>query len=291
MVSPGTSLTGERGTLILRSPDSHLEIRRANPSTFPAEAVVHATNSSMTLNTTSVNGALNYLVHAAGSELRAHLRYNYPSGLRTGDVLTSPSFEMKNCHYIIHVNGPDFHRKRSRRSCIPLLKQQLADCYRRALEEAFKLGVKSVVFPCIGTGMLGWPRGEAARIGVAVVRAWLRHRIHGEKRRAVLRKVMFLAGGVGGEGHQAQAWCTAFREFWPQMSMPRRISFLDYVDRQEQRRLEKDTNQLIENQGPVVVVALAPAPCTPVVTREVTIKTRELRRSRRTRKRPERYGQ
>ncbi|PMD44090.1 A1pp-domain-containing protein [Hyaloscypha variabilis F] len=281
MVSPNTPLKGDPGTLLLRSPDSRLEIRRATPSTFPTHALVHATNSSMTLTTTTLHSTP--LIHTAGSELRAHLRYNHPSGLKTGDALFSPSFELQNCYYIIHVNGPDFHRRGRRRRCIPLLKQQLADCYRRALEEAFRLGIRSVAFPCVGTGRLGWPRGEAARIAVGVVRGWLRHRIHGGKRRSVIGKVVFLAESVRRQVQLEAGWCAAFREFWPQVSTPRRASFLDYVDRQEQRRLERDTNQLVESQGTVRVI--------PTLELSNPVVMRELRRSRRIRKKPERYGQ
>jgi O-acetyl-ADP-ribose deacetylase (regulator of RNase III) len=209
MVSPGTPLIGEPGTLIHRSPDGRLEIRRAIMSNFPAEAIVNATDKSMTINTANIRGAEHQIIHVAGSELRSHLRYNYHFGLPVGDALATSSFEAQNCWYIIHVNGPDFE---SRRRCVmPLLKQQLADCYRRCMEEAFRLGVKSIAFPCISTGLMGWPRCEAARIGVATVRAWLRHRVHGEARRAVIERVTFLADPVGRQAHQEQAWCAAFR--------------------------------------------------------------------------------
>lgn len=83
------------------------------------------------------------------------------------------------------------------------------------------------------------------------------------------------------------------REFWPHV-LPRRekrVSFLDYVDRQETMRLERDTKQFVESEQPVVV---APAPVTgqrsPIVTRQVSAGKREPRRSQRIRKRPERYG-
>lgn len=163
------------------------------------------------------------------------------------------------------------------------------DCYRRALEEAFRLGARSVAFPCISTGVMGWPRGEAARIGVSVVRAWLRHPIYGEVRRGVIEKVVFLCDPVGKQAHQEQAWRAAFREFWPQISLSRRlsrVSFQDYVDKQEMRRLEKDTNQLVEDQQGVSVVPV-PELRSPVLIIEMK---NELRRSRRRRKRPDRCG-
>jgi O-acetyl-ADP-ribose deacetylase (regulator of RNase III) len=178
-------------------------------SSFPAEAIVNATNTLMNINTANIPSASYQITTAAGPDLLNHLHYNCPEGLRVGDALATPNFGLMNCYYIIHVNGPSY--RSSTKRMLPLLKQQLADCYRRCMEEALSLGVKSIAFPCISTGSsLGWPRIEAARIGVKTVRAWLRHPIYGEGRRAVER-VFFLADPVGVQAHQEGAWCAAFR--------------------------------------------------------------------------------
>jgi O-acetyl-ADP-ribose deacetylase (regulator of RNase III) len=47
----------------------------------------------------------------------------------------------------------------------------LASCYRRSLEVADELGVASVAFPAISTGIYGYPPAHAARIAVATLRA------------------------------------------------------------------------------------------------------------------------
>jgi hypothetical protein len=76
MVSPESPLISERGQLIHRSPDGRLEICRAIMSTFPAEAIVNATDLFMTINTANGSGATHQITHAAGSELRNHLHWN-----------------------------------------------------------------------------------------------------------------------------------------------------------------------------------------------------------------------
>ncbi|SEB25410.1 macro domain-containing protein [Variovorax sp. YR216] len=48
----------------------------------------------------------------------------------------------------------------------------LASCYRRALELATLVDAKTIAFPCISTGVYGYPFNQAARIAVAQVRAY-----------------------------------------------------------------------------------------------------------------------
>jgi O-acetyl-ADP-ribose deacetylase (regulator of RNase III) len=48
--------------------------------------------------------------------------------------------------------------------------QLLASCYRRSLEVAAAAGAASIAFPCISTGVYGYPFEPAARIALASVR-------------------------------------------------------------------------------------------------------------------------
>ena len=52
----------------------------------------------------------------------------------------------------------------------------LRACYRNSLELAARNGCRSVAFPCVSTGVYGYPRAEAARIAVETVRGFLRTR-------------------------------------------------------------------------------------------------------------------
>ena len=49
----------------------------------------------------------------------------------------------------------------------------LASCYRRCLEVAHEKGLTSIVFPCISTGIFGYPAREAASIAIQTTTAWL----------------------------------------------------------------------------------------------------------------------
>jgi O-acetyl-ADP-ribose deacetylase (regulator of RNase III) len=42
----------------------------------------------------------------------------------------------------------------------------LASCYRRSLEVAHDLGINSIAFPAISTGIYGFPAERAAKIAI-----------------------------------------------------------------------------------------------------------------------------
>ena len=51
--------------------------------------------------------------------------------------------------------------------------EKLAACYRNSLALAVENGCRSIAFPCISTGVYGYPIRDAAEIAVREVRAFL----------------------------------------------------------------------------------------------------------------------
>ncbi len=49
----------------------------------------------------------------------------------------------------------------------------LRSCYVESLRLAAELGVKSVAFPCISTGVFGYPKEEACGVAVGAVVEWV----------------------------------------------------------------------------------------------------------------------
>lgn len=82
-----------------------------------------------------------------------------------GDAKATPAFDLDPpVRHVIHTVGPVWkggHRGEA---------EVLASCYRRCLQVADSLGVRSIAFPAISTGAFGFPPDQAARIAVATLR-------------------------------------------------------------------------------------------------------------------------
>ena len=144
-----------------------IKVIQGDITTLAVDAIVNAANQVM------LGGGVDGAIHdAAGEELfKACLKVpEVRPGVRcpTGEARITSGFKLP-AKFVIHTVGPVY---RDGQHGEP---EKLAACYRNSLALAAENGCKSIAFPCISTGVYGYPIEEATQIAVRVVREFLSH--------------------------------------------------------------------------------------------------------------------
>lgn len=133
-------------------------------TTLEVDAIVNAANSGL-LGGGGVDGAIH---RAAGPRLleacRALVADRGGLGCPPGEAVLTPGFDLK-ARYVIHTVGPVWRGGGHGEAAI------LASCYASSLALARGIGLSSIAFPGISTGVYGYPKAEAAGIAIACAQA------------------------------------------------------------------------------------------------------------------------
>lgn len=144
----------------MKNTADRMTVIQGDITTLDVDAIVNAANPSL-LGGGGVDGAIH---RAAGSGLLAECRTL--GGCPTGQARITGGHDLKARH-VIHTVGP-VYADGSRGEA-----QQLRSCYRESLRLANQANLRTIAFPCISTGVYGYPKEQACTIAVTAVSEWL----------------------------------------------------------------------------------------------------------------------
>ena len=156
-----------------------MEVIKGDITQMKLDAIVNAANSSL-LGGGGVDGA----IHRAGGPaiLEDCKRIVANQGeCKTGNAVITTGGNLP-AKFVIHTVGPVWYGGKNNEA------EKLGDCYTNSLQVAVDNNCSTIAFPCISTGVYGYPAKEAAIIAVKTVSQFLRE---SDK----IKKVVFVCFG------------------------------------------------------------------------------------------------
>jgi O-acetyl-ADP-ribose deacetylase (regulator of RNase III) len=142
---------------------ARIELALGDITKQETDAIVNAANSGL-MGGGGVDGAI---LRAGGKEQLADRRRvrqeEWPGGLPAGMAVATIAGGSLKAKWVIHTVGPVYSRSEDR-------SELLASCHSECLRIADELGVRSIAFPAISTGVYGYPVHEAAPIAMRTVK-------------------------------------------------------------------------------------------------------------------------
>ncbi|WP_068941238.1 O-acetyl-ADP-ribose deacetylase [Chryseobacterium timonianum] len=138
-----------------------IEIIKGDITKIHADAIVNAANTSL-LGGGGVDGAIH---RAGGPQILEECRTirNRQGKCSTGEAVVTTAGNLP-AKYVIHTVGPVWNEDEEK--CLQLL----SECYNNSLKLAESLGVKTIAFPNISTGIYKFPKELAGEIALNEVR-------------------------------------------------------------------------------------------------------------------------
>lgn len=139
----------------------NIELIKGDITTIHADAIVNAANSSL-LGGGGVDGA----IHRAGGKqiLEECIQIRNRQGkCNTGEAVVTSAGNLP-AKYVIHTVGPVWNGEEDKSSKL------LENCYRNSLQLAESLGIKTITFPNISTGIYQFPKELTGKIAVETVK-------------------------------------------------------------------------------------------------------------------------
>ena len=144
---------------------NNIEIINGDLTNIKLDIIVNAANHTL-LGGAGIDGIIH---HKAGPKLLEECKKL--GGCEIGSAKMTDGYNLP-CKKIIHACGPIYYGNRDK------APKQLKDCYIKCLELANEyrkdnnLKSVSIGFPCISTGIYGYPKDEACKIAIDTIKEY-----------------------------------------------------------------------------------------------------------------------
>ncbi|XP_067242682.1 ADP-ribose glycohydrolase MACROD2 isoform X2 [Chanodichthys erythropterus] len=138
-----------------------VSLYRGDITILEVDAIVNAANSSLL-----GGGGVDGCIHRAAGHLLFEECHSL-NGCDTGKAKITCGYDLP-AKYVIHTVGPI-----ARGNVGQSQKDDLASCYNNSLQLMKDNNLRSVAFPCISTGIYGFPNEPAAEIALKTVHDWI----------------------------------------------------------------------------------------------------------------------
>lgn len=145
--------------------DNSIEVIQGDLTSMDYDIIVNAANESL-MGGGGIDGIIHY---KAGPELLEECKKL--NGCEIGSAKMTDAYNLP-CKKIIHACGPVYYGNREKAPSL------LKSCYKKCLEIAEqyrvdnKLDTITIGFPCISTGIYGYPKDEACKIAIDTVKKY-----------------------------------------------------------------------------------------------------------------------
>lgn len=137
------------------------QIIRNDITKITADAIVNTANPEPVC----MAGTDSAIYAAAGADKLLEARRKIGM-IEEGSVAVTPAFDLE-AKYIFHTVGPVWQGGDKGE------KEVVRNCYVNCLNKALELGVESIAFPLIATGVYGFPKADALQIATSVFSSFL----------------------------------------------------------------------------------------------------------------------
>lgn len=137
-----------------------VEVFKGDITEVEVDAIVNAANTSL-LGGGGVDGAIH---RKGGKQILADcvaIR-NKQGGCDVGEAVVTSAGNLKS-KFVIHTVGPVWNGDKDQKKIL------LANCYENSLKIAIKMGIKTIAFPNISTGIYHFPKNKAAEIAIETI--------------------------------------------------------------------------------------------------------------------------